>query len=324
MERLEEEGEEGMVHSLLSGLPDLYDEDEIESPPTKEESAEMKINLEREREKQETGGLPHEEQAEVELQLGETSPLANELNNDQLVAPVVTVLAPGSKIEPGLVTEPDSGSYLSAQTDVLDSSHEMPLAEGDSSFPSVGSQNEGEARLPAPTSAAPTRLPSRRIKTSLCSLLLDADTLYSSYPAAHPALSLSKIMGPRSVVNTWSANAHALPSDGDAESMVLTPELVVYPYIEEVRSTDDVEKEKRRQRSLKKLQRLAKIIVERRTLMAGVVLVLGVAIAVYRIRTGRVNGYGRVGIQSWSKVGGELGGVLVTASEKIFNGFKVL
>jgi len=121
----------------------------------------------------------------------------------------------------------------------------------------------------------------------------------------------------------WSADRSALPSDDDAESMVLTPELVVYPHIEEVLSVGELEKEKRRQRRLKKLRCFTGIMMERRTLVAGAVLVLGVAMAFYGMRTGRVSGYGRGGTRGWRKFGGEFGGVLVAASEKILNGFKV-
>jgi len=57
-------------------------------------------------------------------------------------------------------------------------------------------------------------------------------------------------MGPSSVINTWSPTASFLRSDNDVESMVLTPELVVYPRVEEdlLKNGDQVDDNIERQR----------------------------------------------------------------------------
>jgi len=57
-------------------------------------------------------------------------------------------------------------------------------------------------------------------------------------------------------------------------------------------------------------------------MVAGAVLVLGIAIAVYGIRTGRTtHGYGHGGARGWKRLGGQLGIVLVAASERILERF---
>jgi len=145
-------------------------------------------------------------------------------------------------------------------------------------------------------------------------------------------------MGPQSVVYTWSQSDY-LDDDGagdgdrqglgddEAESMMLHPELVVYPYIEEhppSLSSDEDQDEKHRRRKMKKLNPRR---FETRTMVVGAVIVLGVSIgvaAVYGIRAGHGHGHGGTGGRgswSWKKVGGQVGGVLVGASERIVEGF---
>ena len=72
--------------------------------------------------------------------------------------------------------------------------------------------------MPMPT--APIPLPT---------ILAHSDSLFAQYPPEHSQLRLSSIMGPQSVVFTWSENFSDLPSDTTAEAMVGRPELVSYP-----------------------------------------------------------------------------------------------
>lgn len=87
----------------------------------------------------------------------------------------------------------------------------------------------------------------------LSSLLTQADALYAQYPPSLPQLKLSSIMGPQSVVYTWSEKEADLPSDATAEAMVLHPDLIVYNYMdvgeeeeEEETTGYDTEKDKER------------------------------------------------------------------------------
>ena len=188
--------------------------------------------------------------------------------------------------------------------------------------------------LPLPTTPIP-----------LPTILAHADSLLAQYPPSHPLLRLSSIMGPQSVVFTWSENFSDLPSDTTAEAMIGRPELVVYPVgLEEMEEGDEedegdgesesesdyddksrgktprkstrrgkegdngdgLRKRTRRKTIKKKVQKLLKMFgtttgadrqithVDGRTMVAGAVLVLGVAIAIYGIKP--QSGVGGLGI----------------------------
>ncbi|KIL59379.1 hypothetical protein M378DRAFT_1007526 [Amanita muscaria Koide BX008] len=193
---------------------------------------------------------------------------------------------------------------------------------------SSSSLHLGESSVP-PTNPIP-----------LPKILSHSDSLYAQYPPTHPSLRLSSIMGPQSVVFTWSETFSDLPSDTTAEAMTGRPELVVYPVgPEETEDKEDSgeeedtdtdsdaeyrnEKEKRgrhakatrkkegtttrrkRRKTIRK--KIRKVLgalhfgtrgqgitqVDGRTMVAGAVLVLGVAMAVYGIKaTGSSTGGG--------------------------------
>lgn len=190
-------------------------------------------------------------------------------------------------------------------------------------------------------------------------ILSHSDSLYAQYPPAHPSLRLSSIMGPQSVVFTWSETFSDLPSDTTAEAMTGRPELVVYPVgPEETEDQEDSgekedtdtdsdaeyrdEKEKRgrhakatrkkegtttrrkRRKTIKK--KIRKVLgalhlgtrgqgitqVDGRTMVAGAVVVLGVALAVYGIKaTGSSTGGHNHGYlqEELKKIAGVLVGV---------------
>ncbi|KAM6503150.1 Rab-GTPase-TBC domain containing protein [Amanita muscaria] len=187
---------------------------------------------------------------------------------------------------------------------------------------SSSSLHLGESSVP-PTNPIP-----------LPKILSHSDSLYAQYPPTHPSLRLSLIMGPQSVVFTWSETFSDLPSDTTAEAMTGRPELVVYPVgPEETEDKEDSgeeedtdtdsdaeyrdEKEKRgrqpkatrkkegtttrrkRRKTIRK--KIRKVLgalhfgtqVDGRTMVAGAVVVLGVAMAVYGIKaTGSSTGGG--------------------------------
>ncbi|KAK7047337.1 GTPase-activating protein gyp8 [Paramarasmius palmivorus] len=159
----------------------------------------------------------------------------------------------------------------------------------------------------------------------LSTLLQQSDTLYEQYPPNHPSLKLklSDIMGPQSVVFTWSENESDLPSDDSAERMVDYPQLVVYPVDDslddENKEGDDdsdtaeyshSEKRKRRNKLRKRRRPFGKGVLDlrdRRTMVAGAVLVLGVAMAVYGVKygpVGDVRGSPHGLSREWKKIGG--------------------
>ncbi|KAG6838371.1 hypothetical protein C0991_012251, partial [Blastosporella zonata] len=135
---------------------------------------------------------------------------------------------------------------------------------------------------------------------TLLSLLTRADELYALYPPTHPSLSLWHIMGPQSVIYTWSESFSSLPTDIEAEAMVSCPGLIVYPYIGEYEVIEDtaskweedkpISKRKRLGGNLKgkvksKLKRFRRVGVDQtKGMVAGAVIVLGIAMAVYGVQ----------------------------------------
>lgn len=148
-------------------------------------------------------------------------------------------------------------------------------------------------------------------KLSLPLLLSQADALAARFPPSDAGLRLSSIMGPQSVVYTFSVSPSALPSDDEAEAMVRNPGLVVYPQMpfgakeeEESAESDGEwekggrkgEKGKSREKGRGRRQKMKERIGEKKrrparrpqtsTVVAGAVVVLGVGMAVYGMRRG--------------------------------------
>ena len=141
----------------------------------------------------------------------------------------------------------------------------------------------------------------------LTDLLKLADALYAEFPPSHAGLHLSSIMGPQSVIFTWSESFSDLPSDEEAEAMVQHLELIVYPHVEteeEDSPIDEMEPSRRRwilrrwkgkeklnsdKTKTKKHRQVFKSLShshpEKRTVIAGAVLMVGVAVAIYGIHT---------------------------------------
>ncbi|KAF8632342.1 hypothetical protein AX15_001926 [Amanita polypyramis BW_CC] len=191
----------------------------------------------------------------------------------------------------------------------------------------------------------------------LPTILSHADSIYTQYPPSHPLLRLSSIMGPQSVMFTWSETFADLPSDTMAEAMIGKPELVVYPVSPEEMEGSEEEggsggegsetdsgseyDERRRGKRVgshkrrktrkeggkdgvvwgrmrrktirKKIRKLLNVFgtgpsgaqithVDGRTMVAGAVLVLGVAMAVYGIKA-----HGGSGVLSGASVEESIG-----------------
>ncbi|EPQ50933.1 hypothetical protein GLOTRDRAFT_82067 [Gloeophyllum trabeum ATCC 11539] len=348
---LEQEGEEGMMHSLLSSLPEIYEEGDGEAPEPceelniKEEEGESLLEETRsitasevedtakaqsekgaeswEREPESPPERPshtYEEPSEADETLqaiSETSE-ADFSREETLVA---SSPAPGDskEIDPSL-PKGDSGVEVSTCS--------APPGDREETLVQLSEEenlNEKEVPESRPSSPASSVQRVRRARVSLTSLLNRADDLFSLYPPTHPDLAVSKTMGPQSVIFTWSENPSDLPDDDEAEAMVLHPELVVLPVVESDAEDEEEEeghekKERRRRRKLKKPRRFGGVVVERRVMVAGAVLVLGVAMAVYGIRAAPEEPMSR---HHWKKLGRWVGGVLVGASGRILDGIRL-
>ncbi|KAL6298200.1 rab-GTPase-TBC domain-containing protein [Sparassis latifolia] len=271
VEILEKDGEDGMIHSLLSSLPELYEEDERALP------------------------------------IGED------------ISKSIVIVQAEESVEDEATARPDT---LVESMDVDEISPGTPTTAASST-----SSPSEKFRTPSPTPSIPIHIP-QRPRVSLTSLFLRADELYTHYSPSHPSIALSSIMGPQSVMLTWSENSAELPTDDEAELMVTKPELVVRPYIEpedevvsDEEQTEKKDAERRRRRKPHKPRQLERAILERKTVVAGAVLVLGVAVVVYGMQSGQSGG----GHHPHHTVSRELrrvsqfvGGVLLGMGERAF------
>ncbi|KAI1785958.1 rab-GTPase-TBC domain-containing protein [Ganoderma leucocontextum] len=372
VQAFDEEGEDGMVHSLLTVLPDLYEEGDNPPEPLAEKSSMPQDPPTSPEPKMETferaeadvpvtafaspDGLDRAdldgstdvstEPSEVS-QEGESSVYASTDGGSETLVdadePVPTTdgtntpaIPSCSSLEPKAMAEPSELPRLSSADEAEKPPVPLPQEETDEQPPLPSLEDEKPTRTRTPSPERPSRDPRpRRPRLSLTALLTQADELMRQYPPTHPQIALSTIMGPQSVVHTWSERARDLPSDDDAERMIARPELIVLPPpapspLESEDETEDMkrrEKEERRRKRLRKPRRLTGMIVQRKTMVAGAVLVLGVAVAVYGLNgglpgVGGGHGHGHGGQRAaWRKVGKMLGG-LVDVGERVLDGIR--
>ena len=360
--RLQAEDEDGMIHSLLSSLPNLVDDDDMveaetikadkEPPPCiKEESIAAHDNTFFKED-----GEPNVSVVEAIPQLepdtkdgGSLDDFLVELNvpSDGRCGHSLTLadeqeMLPDTHGADTIVDDPPSDF---TEQPPSYNENENPSPKRSSSNLEIPPSDTGSVLSPIKFEKSETAPPTPPAHPQLAKLVLTdllklADDLYDKYPPSHSMLALSSIMGPQSVVFTWSESFSALPSDNTAEAMVSHPELVVYPYIEVntyQKETDVEEKEGRsktaRRKRRNKLKKSPFGQLEKKTVLAGTVIVLGVAVAIYGIKAR--NGPGSHGLfqafadghrthggvaRDWKRVGGWVGGTLAGVSQKIMNG----
>ena len=384
---MEEEGEDGMVHSLLTMLPDLYEEgDDLPEPLAEEklsehqgppDGSELKTEASEPVEPAETdtsaitlagpddlnradldgstyastepSELSRERESSIDASTDGGSETLVDLEEHAPATDGTSTPVTPSSPSPKTTVKLSEPPQPSAEDEAEKPPHPSP--DGDPSEQAPSPLSEDEKPIPARTAPFPSPSPPprnarpRRPRLSLTALLTQADALMQEYPPTHPRVALHSIMGPQSVVHTWAENARDLPPDDDAERMVARPELVVLPpplpsplasddegwdadgeKEERERGTGRKGKEKGRRKTLRKPRRLADAIVQRKTIVAGAVLILGVAVAVYGLNGGLPGagggGHGHGGHRAaWRKVGKMLGG-LVGIGERVLDGIR--
>ncbi|KAI0052117.1 hypothetical protein FA95DRAFT_1553787 [Auriscalpium vulgare] len=366
VEMLEREGEEGMIHSVLSGIPDLIDRPEGEEDQEDKQAASRipegrGSSLPKDRDESTRTESTTEEDVILPLALAEPDgPLLDSSADETHNAPThsATTLehlddpvpseppsAPKGTEEPigAATSEPEPESSASS------SSHSRRPSLPPSDIPSppeFGSPPLPPTLLKRSSSPSPARTGSpsppphrRRVKLSLPDLLNHADNLFAQFPPTDPALLLDRIMGPASAMRTWSENPARLPPDDAAEALIVASTDIVLPWNPEddlpatssVDSNDEdlertektwfrrrrgLEKGKEKVDSTRKRRKLRKrnrpvfgARVERRTMLAGAALVLGVAMAV-SVYGMHANGRGGGINGDLRKMGRVLGGIV--------------
>ncbi|KAL0572816.1 hypothetical protein V5O48_009144 [Marasmius crinis-equi] len=353
VKRLQEEGDDGMLHSLLASLPPLTDEgDDCSQSPQREASvAAVKKEPEgddplllvpQDDESNPNSYIPLEvdkneapEETSHSTAATENEGENNATSEEQRDADTseMNTTPPGSSLPSESLPKPSPHSRPSSPSPHVSAAGPTPP------FLDESNQDEGNVH---PGASSSSTLPIKPVKPTipLTNLLQMAESLYERYPPNSSSLKhkLSDIMGPQSVVFTWAEAKHKLPSDDTAEKMVDCPHLIVYPAVEDdededLEKTEDWETEasEDKQGGGKKRNKLRKRrspqyarkrlgnaleLGDRKTMVAGAVLVLGVAMAVYGVRSGALGvGEGRghhSGLtREWRRLGGWVGSVLL-------------
>ncbi|KAH9836086.1 rab-GTPase-TBC domain-containing protein [Rhodofomes roseus] len=349
--QLTQEGDDGMIHSVLSTLPDLYEEDEHAIPdeaPSKGAAHELHEPVAASpagppdampvaEPSTDASNIVTEEQQHVDFSDDTTAVTSVSAMSDtsSTVGDEESITVNESDVEEDNIIN----EKATTMTTPLCSSTEMEHPSPD--HPSDQPEQQSDLFEKHPLSRASTITESDdsppRPRVSLTSLLIQADDLYARFPPSHPSIALATIMGPQSVMLTWSSDPSELPSDDDAELMVTKPELVVLPYIEpddEVESDDEgasprgKRRARDRDRARRRLKKPRHLVLQRKTMVAGAVLVLGVAVAVYGLQNGGAAGLFRGFAEGqrerhsmgreWKRMSSFVGGVVIGVGERIF------
>ncbi|KAG9095783.1 hypothetical protein FS749_009779 [Ceratobasidium sp. UAMH 11750] len=208
-QKLVEEGDDGMMHSFLSSLPELEaDELEPEDEPGQAEGTSTPVAR--------VSGFVTE---------AETSSTVPSLTNDSpSYSPTETpyssgMVTPSSPETAEFASKPTVNSLPEAATDVAGSDMSRSL------FPSP-SPASSTSSLPPPIVLSSRTLGSL---VPLSRILQEADKLRDKYPISHEALRFDKTMGPNSMLQTWSIDPQKILGDDAAEEAVLDTGSVVLP-----------------------------------------------------------------------------------------------
>lgn len=299
-----------MLHSLLSGLPDVYDEE------TRDKVLETRVLM-----------SPIVERAKKDLPVPEHAPgnrptpavndaTTNTTSEDRRASEETAPkkderFVGGPSVAPGAATQdvPDEDSGVGASEDSIEAT------------PLLVELNNAPLFIPPTATLDEPELPEPRanhLRVGLCSLLVRADELYAQYPPSTHELCISEIFGQNSVVSTWSEDPIMLPKPDVAEAMVEQPDLIALGYTESL-PTDMEEKEevseKLARRSRRRLRKRG-LNMERGLVLATAVLVVGVAVA-YGMRGSSIASRERHELR---RLGGWLVGGLLGVGEKLLEG----
>jgi hypothetical protein len=288
-----------MIHSLLSGLPEIYDH-EVPLVSVKTESV-----------KEEAPDDLHLETSTM-IDIKEEAPEDHATDGRSDAEGTLTISTVST-----LIDIPSNIVRLE-ESEPPDQAVETEASANRNSLPTLGQSVEAATPDEKPVNEKSTNATPvaghqpPRTRVSLSSLLAQADELYTTYPPNHPGISVSSIMGPQSVIFTWSEDASTLPIDEEAEAMVEHLHLIVLPYV------DPEEERARRRKQVRKAGRaFGGALVRRGTLLAGAVAVLGIAIALYGMRAKAQDGPifgGRAILRTW------FNGLLVGLGDRLMEG----
>ena len=296
--KLGEGGDEGMIHSVLTGLPEFVDRSPVQdgvqaansteaNPPELAEATPEHFNPPL------TPKVPENAQNMLDVGAPIDGP-ASEYISPNLPTTGVTSFV-------GAAGVPSGSVHLAPPHDEDTSS--TPVISGPPVIPIPSSASIDPVDIPLPLSTPSTRPaspvsppPSTTVK-SLSSVLLLADELSIRFPPGTPELRLTHTLGPASAMRTWAQDASLMPSDEQAEALVVSGVDIV---VREAPPEPELEQKAKRV-GKQKVRREARLLV------TGAVLVLGVAV-VYGVRARSGAGAGGISAETeWRALAGALG-----------------
>ncbi|CAE6450049.1 unnamed protein product [Rhizoctonia solani] len=204
IQKLVEDGDDGMMHSFLSSLPDL-EADELPEPVDAQEN--------------DQSSSTHAPFNSDLLTLNSDVPSDVDSSRDDLTSSLVSV-------QPPSYTE--KASQLPASSlDELQDSPNQPTGLNPPAPPSPASS----------LSSLPPELPNIDHQSGptvpLSQILQAADRLRTRYPISYEKLRLKETLGPHSMLRTWSEDPDEIIGDDEAEEYVLATDQIVYPDLDD-------------------------------------------------------------------------------------------
>ncbi|GAB1518890.1 GTPase-activating protein gyp8 [Rhizoctonia solani] len=204
IQKLVEDGDDGMMHSFLSSLPDL-EADELPEPVDTQEN--------------DQSSSTHAPFNSDLLTLNSDVPSDVDSSRDDLTSSLVSV-------QPPSYTE--KASQLPASSlDELQDSPNQPTGLNPPAPPSPASS----------LSSLPPELPNIDHQSGptvpLSQILQAADRLRTRYPISYEKLRLKETLGPHSMLRTWSEDPDEIIGDDEAEEYVLATDQIVYPDLDD-------------------------------------------------------------------------------------------
>jgi len=255
-----DDGDEGMIHSTLTGLPKFADYSKAHSNDQAQ---------------------PVPEPATAVPGYSFTTPLLRGADDSSLADEVSTSECNMSESHPRIGASLSDMPSTRVVEDPPDSSLLRPEISISASLNASVSFDPADIPLPPSTASTPPGSPKLAKSTysqptySLLEVFSLADELFDRFPPDTPQLRLTHTFGPASVMRTWAEDAKSLLSDDQAEKLVVAGvDIVVREAFEPSPRKEEVPR-RAKKGGMRKVRR-----GEARLLVVGAVLVLGAAVVV--------------------------------------------
>jgi hypothetical protein len=262
-------GDDGMIHSILTGLPNLTDYSRFHNDDQSKPGPDPAV--------------PEYTTDSVPLLLSrgaDDSSVTDEVSKGACKTSEAHSHVGASSSNPPYCDEGVTSTIAVDDPSVPS----LPKLEISTSPPPSAPASFDPADIPLPPSAATTppespihpESQSSHAQTaySLSNVLLLADKLFSLFPPSAPELHLTYTLGPASAMRTWAQEAASLPSDDQAEALVVAG--VDFVVCDAFEPTSQSKEQQRTKKGRKR--RVSR--GETRLIVAGAVLVLGAAVVV--------------------------------------------